>query len=96
MSDAIPADLEALFEDTSDPDALMGALMEIYGKAVSADRCLMFLYEPAAVLDQEHNVYLQGAFTIVQFCKFGEPFADGQNIKDRRSTFVVFFLFFDI
>ena len=46
MSDAVPADLAALFEDTSDPDALIGCLMEVYGRAVGADRCLMFLYEP--------------------------------------------------
>jgi len=32
---------------------------------------------------QEHNVYLQGALTTVQFCRFGEPFANGNNIKDR-------------
>jgi len=44
MSDSIPADLKALFEDTSDYDAVMGRLMEVYGKAVSSDRCLLFLY----------------------------------------------------
>ncbi len=45
MSDAIPADLKAVFEDTSDPEALFEKLMPVYGGAVSADRCLLFLYE---------------------------------------------------
>lgn len=32
---------------------------------------------------QEHNVYLCGTHTTVQFCRFGVPHSDGNNIKDR-------------
>ncbi len=39
--------------------------------------------------DQEHNVYLQGALTTVQFCRFGEPFANGNNIKDRSLNTII-------
>jgi len=39
--------------------------------------------------DQEHNVYLQGALTTVQFCRFGEPFGNGNNIKDRSFTTII-------
>lgn len=48
MSDSIPADLKAVFEDTADPGALFQKLMPVYGQAVSADRSLLFLYEPDA------------------------------------------------
>ncbi|WP_319574688.1 right-handed parallel beta-helix repeat-containing protein [uncultured Desulfobacter sp.] len=33
--------------------------------------------------DQEHNVYLNGTHTIVEFCRFGPPAACGQTLKDR-------------
>ena len=46
MSDSIPADLKAVFEDTSNLEALFQKLMPVYGKEVSADRSLLFLYEP--------------------------------------------------
>lgn len=32
---------------------------------------------------QEHNIYLCGTDTAVQFCRFGAPHSDGNNIKDR-------------
>ena len=32
---------------------------------------------------QEHNVYLCGTHTTVQFCRFGVPHSNGNNIKDR-------------
>ena len=44
----IPADLKALFDDPEPLEQSFGRLMELYGRAVSADRCLLFLYEPAA------------------------------------------------
>jgi hypothetical protein len=40
---------------------------------------------------QEHNVYLQGEKTIVQFCRFGEPHSDGNNIKDRGLDTIIRF-----
>jgi len=43
---AIPDDLQRLFADPEPLDATFGRLMEAYGRAVSADRCLLFLYEP--------------------------------------------------
>ncbi len=46
MSDAIAADLKAVFDDTSDLEALFQALMPIYAREVGADRSLLFLYEP--------------------------------------------------
>jgi GAF domain-containing protein len=46
MNDAIPADLKAVFADTSDLEALFANLMPVYGKAVCAERSLLFLYEP--------------------------------------------------
>ncbi len=57
MSAAIPADLAALFADASDPDALIGCLMEVYGRAVGADRCLMFLYEPGKGLSRRTHAW---------------------------------------
>jgi hypothetical protein len=33
--------------------------------------------------DQEHNVYLCGTHTTVQFCRFGVPHSNGNNLKDR-------------
>lgn len=38
---------------------------------------------------QEHNVYLCGANSVVQFCRFGEPRSDGHNIKDRGHDTVI-------
>lgn len=32
---------------------------------------------------QEHNVYLGGSYTTVEFCRFDHTHADGNNIKDR-------------
>ena len=40
---------------------------------------------------QEHNVYLQGEKTIVQFCRFGAPHSDGNNIKDRGLDTIIRF-----
>jgi hypothetical protein len=37
----------------------------------------------------EHNVYLCGINTRVQFCRFGEPHSDGNNIKDRGVNTVI-------
>ena len=39
--------------------------------------------------DQEHNVYLQGTHSIIEFCRFGKPYAEGQNIKDRGSNTII-------
>jgi len=44
--DAIPEDLRKLFAGKRPLDAMFHRLMELYGRAVSADRCLLFLYEP--------------------------------------------------
>ena len=38
---------------------------------------------------QEHNVYLCGTHTTVQFCRFGETHSDGHNIKDRGVDTVI-------
>lgn len=37
----------------------------------------------------EHNVYLCGTNTTVQFCRFGETRSDGNNIKDRGLDTVI-------
>nr|NJM02127.1 hypothetical protein [Desulfobacula sp.] len=39
--------------------------------------------------DQEHNVYLGAAKTLVEACYFGKPFANGQNLKDRGMDTVI-------
>ncbi len=39
--------------------------------------------------DQEHNVYLQGTNTIVEFCHFGKPNSNGQNLKDRGLNTII-------
>ena len=39
--------------------------------------------------DQEHNVYLQGTHTIVEFCRFGPPAACGQTLKDRGLNTII-------
>ncbi len=44
----IPADLKALFDDPEPIEESFGRLMELYGRAIGADRCLLFLYEPVA------------------------------------------------
>jgi hypothetical protein len=38
---------------------------------------------------REHNVYLCGTNTVVQFCRFGEPHSDGNNIKDRGLNTII-------
>jgi hypothetical protein len=38
---------------------------------------------------QEHNVYLQGIRTIVEFCYFGPVHSDGSLIKDRGKSTVI-------
>ena len=38
---------------------------------------------------QEHNVYLCGTHTKVQFCRFGETHSNGHNIKDRGVDTVI-------
>jgi len=38
---------------------------------------------------QEHNVYLQGIGTIVEFCFFGPVHSDGHLIKDRGKSTVI-------
>ncbi|MBN36388.1 MAG: hypothetical protein CMM46_16735 [Rhodospirillaceae bacterium] len=83
MSDAIPADLEALFTDTSDPDALIGALMEVYGKAVSADRCLMFLYEPSRGLSRcTHAWQARDEWALERRVEAWEPLPEGLAEED--------------
>ena len=39
--------------------------------------------------DQDHNVYLQGTHTIVEFCRFGPPGACGQTLKDRGLNTII-------
>ena len=39
--------------------------------------------------DQEHNVYLQGTHSIIEFCRFGKPYAEGQNLKDRGGNTII-------
>ncbi len=39
--------------------------------------------------DQEHNVYLQGSQSIIEFCRFGKPYANGQNLKDRGMNTII-------
>lgn len=49
MDAAIPAELRALFADspdTDDTDAVFARLVEVYGRIVGADRCVLFLYWP--------------------------------------------------
>lgn len=52
---------------------------------VILNNCL--IYDNGNHLDlsrsQEHNVYLCGTNTVIQFCRFGEPHSDGNNIKER-------------
>jgi len=38
---------------------------------------------------QEHNVYLCGTYTTVEFCRFDHTHADGNNIKDRGYQTVI-------
>jgi len=47
---AIPADLQTLFEQPEPLEESFGRLMEHYGRAIGADRCLLFLYQPVAKL----------------------------------------------
>ncbi|MBU4287581.1 MAG: hypothetical protein KKI12_05340 [Proteobacteria bacterium] len=59
-----------------------------YGPDVSYAKisgCLIYDNGNHTNLDssQEHNVYLCGTHTTVQFCRFGVPHSDGNNIKDR-------------
>ena len=59
-----------------------------YGPDVSHAKisgCLIYDNGNHTNLDssQEHNVYLCGTHTTVQFCRFGLPHSDGNNIKDR-------------
>ncbi len=37
----------------------------------------------------EHNVYLQGTYSIIEFCRFGKPFGNGQNVKDRGMNTII-------
>ena len=65
-----------------------------YGPAVShfiLNRCKIFKNgnHKKSLSSQEHNVYLQGAYTTVQFCVFGEQVSDGQNVKDRSLRTVI-------
>ena len=46
MDAAIPAELRALFADDAGGDAVLARLVEVYGRAVGADRCVLFLYQP--------------------------------------------------
>ena len=39
--------------------------------------------------DQEHNVYLQGTQSTIEFCRFGKPYAEGQNLKDRGMNTII-------
>ncbi len=47
---AIPDDLQRLFEKPEPLEESFGRLMELYGRAIEADRCLLFLYEPTRKL----------------------------------------------
>jgi hypothetical protein len=38
---------------------------------------------------QEHNVYMCGTNTTIQFCRLGENHSDGHNIKDRGKDTVI-------
>lgn len=38
---------------------------------------------------QEHNIYIQGKESIVQFCRFGPLISDGQNLKDRGHKTII-------
>jgi hypothetical protein len=52
---------------------------------VTLSGCLLYDNGNHRNLDssQEHNVYLCGTHTTIQFCRFGAPHSDGNNIKDR-------------
>ncbi|MBT6204101.1 MAG: GAF domain-containing protein [Rhodospirillaceae bacterium] len=83
MSDTIPADLEALFADTSDEDTLFGSLMEIYGRAVSADRCLMFLFAPEKGLSRcTHAWQARPEWALERSVDAWEPVPEGLAQED--------------
>lgn len=80
---AIPDALVRLFDDTSDLDALFGRLMEIYGRAISADRCLLFLYEPARKLARcTHEWDREPGYAFGRSYAGWEPFDAQATAKD--------------
>lgn len=57
---------------------------------VTLNRCWIFDNgDHLNPLKMEHNVYLCGTNTVVQFCRFGEPHSDGNNLKDRGLDTVI-------